>query len=322
METNHRSEDFRDVRGQFHAKRAIEVAMAGGHNMLMIGPPGSGKTMLAKRIPSILPPMSFEEGLETTRIHSVTGLLPSETGIIDTRPFRSPHHTISDAGLVGGGSVPRPGEVSMAHNGVLFLDELPEFPKPALEALRQPMEAGRTTVARAAAHITYPSRFQLIAAMNPCRCGYLGDAARECGQAPRCGENYQNRISGPLLDRIDLTVEVQPATAAELSRAPPGEASAVVAARVARARAAQRARFGPEGAASNAEADAMTLEMQAEARALLERAAEQLRLSPRGYSRTLRVARSIADLGGAPVIRRQDVAEALAFRHRGPRRKG
>jgi magnesium chelatase family protein len=313
--------DLADVRGMETARRALEIAAAGGHNLLLVGPPGSGKSMLAARLPGLLPDLEPQAALEVSMIHSVAGMLDGGR-LVMRPPFREPHHSASQAALTGGGQRARPGEVSLAHRGVLFLDELPEFPKPALEALRQPMETGRTTVARPAAHITYPSRFQLIAAMNPCRCGYLGDAARECGQAPRCGENYQNRISGPLLDRIDLTVEVQPATAAELSRAPPGEASAPVAARVARARAAQRARFGPDGAASNAEADATRLEMQAEARALLERAAEQLRLSPRGYTRTLRVARSIADLAAAAVIRRQDVGEALAFRHRGPRRKG
>jgi magnesium chelatase family protein len=211
--------------------------------------------------------------------------------------------------------------VSLAHHGVLFLDELPEFNRATLEALRQPLESGRVTVARANAHVTYPARFQLVAAMNPCRCGYLGDAARECGRAPRCGEDYQGRISGPLLDRIDLTVEVQPIPPSELSRAPPGEPSAVVAARVARARQAQRARFGEGGAATNAEADATKFELQPEARALAEQAADRLRLSARGYTRTLRVARSIADLAGAATIRRQDVAEALAFRHRMPGRR-
>ena len=236
-------------------------------------------------------------------------------------PFREPHHSASQAALTGGGQRAKPGEVSLAHRGVLFLDELPEFPRQTLDSLRQPMESGRTTVSRASAHVTYPSRFQLIAAMNPCRCGHLGDASRECGRAPRCGEDYQNRLSGPLLDRIDLTIEVQPTSMAELSRAPPGERSAAVAARVASARHAQQARAGETGPASNAEADANDLALLPEARGLAEQAAERLRLSPRGFIRTLRVARSIADLGGADAIRRQDVAEALAFRHRMPGKK-
>ena len=276
--------------------------------------------MLAARLPGLLPDLDPRAALEVSMIHSVAGMLDGGR-LVMRPPFREPHHSASQAALTGGGQRARPGEVSLAHRGVLFLDELPEFPKPALEALRQPMESGRTTVARAAAHITYPSRFQLVAAMNPCRCGYLGDGGRECGRAPRCGEDYQNRISGPLLDRVDLTVEVQPATAAELSRAPPGEATATVAARVARARLLQLSRYGEGGPATNAEADPQSLEQTPDARALLEQAAEKLRLSPRGYSRTLRVARSIADLGGAASIRRQDVAEALAFRHRMPGRR-
>lgn len=224
--------------------------------------------------------------------------------------------TARAAALTGGGNRARPGEVSLAHRGVLFLDELPEFPRAALEALRQPVESGRTTVARAMAHVTYPARFQLIAAMNPCRCGHLGDASRECGRAPRCGEDYQNRISGPLLDRIDLALQVQPVAPAELTHAPTGEPSAAVAARVAAARALQRGRGGEAGPPTNAEADAAGFEIVAEARALAERAADKLRLSPRGFTRTLRVARSIADLAGATAIRRQDVAEALAYRLR------
>ena len=288
--------------------------------MLMIGPPGSGKSMLAARLPGLLPDLEPREALEVSMIHSVAGLL--EGGRLLMRPpFREPHHSASQAALTGGGQRARPGEVSMAHRGVLFLDELPEFPKQTLESLRQPMESGRTTVARAAAHITYPARFQLVAAMNPCRCGYLGDASRECGKAPRCGEDYQNRISGPVLDRIDLTVEVQPASAAELARAPSGEKSAVVAARVARARTAQRARYGADGPASNAEADTNGVQLATDAQALASQAMDKLRLSPRGYTRVLRVARTIADLAGAPVVQRLHVAEALAFRHRMPGRR-
>ncbi len=289
-------------------------------NLLMIGPPGSGKSMLAARLPGLLPDLPPREALEVSMIHSVAGML--EGGRLVIRPpFREPHHSASQAALTGGGQRARPGEISLAHRGVLFLDELPEFPKQTLEALRQPMETGRTTVARAAAHITYPARFQLVAAMNPCRCGYLGDASRECGRAPRCAEDYQNRISGPVVDRIDLTVEVQPASAAELARAPAGEPSAAVAARVARARAAQRARHGEDGPASNAEADSREVEMAAEAHSLAEQAMEKLRLSPRGYTRVLRVGRTIADLAGAKVVQRPHVAEALAFRHRMPGRR-
>jgi magnesium chelatase family protein len=233
-------------------------------------------------------------------------------------PYREPHHSASQAALTGGGHQARPGEVSLAHRGVLFLDELPEFPRQALESLRQPMEAGRTTVARASAHVTYPARFQLIAAMNPCRCGYLGDAARECTRAPRCGEDYRHRLSGPLLDRIDLVVEVQPVTAAEISRAPAGEASSLVAGRVAQARSIQRSRYGDGGPATNSEADVPALELSGDARSFAEHAAEKLSLSPRGFTRMLRVARSAADLAGVASIRRQDIAEALAFRHRTP----
>ncbi len=291
------------------------------HNLLLIGSPGAGKSMLAARLPGLLPDLTPRQALEVSMIHSVAGLLDGGR-LVMRPPFREPHHSASQAALTGGGQRARPGEVSLAHRGVLFLDELPEFPKQALEALRQPMELGRTTVARAAAHITYPARFQLIAAMNPCRCGYLGDAAQECGRAPRCGEDYQNRISGPVLDRIDLTVEVQPASAAELARAPAGEASAAVAARVARARAAQHDRYGDDGAASNAEADSNTVQLAPEAQALAEQAMERLRLSPRGYTRVLRVARTIADLAGAAAVGRVHVAEALAFRHRTPGRRG
>ena len=315
-----RGPDLSDVKGMETAKRAVEIAAAGGHNLLMIGSPGSGKSMLAARLPGLLPDLEPKEALEVSMIHSVAGLL--EGGRLVMRPpFREPHHSASQAALTGGGQRAKPGEVSLAHRGVLFLDELPEFPKQTLESLRQPMESGRTTVARAAAHITYPARFQLVAAMNPCRCGYLGDASRECGRAPRCGEDYQNRISGPVLDRIDLTVEVQPASAAELARAPAGETSAAVAARVARARAAQRARYGPDGPVSNAEADSREVQLASDAAVLAEQAMDKLRLSPRGDTRVLRVARTIADIAGVPIVQRLHVAEALAFRHRMPGRK-
>ena len=309
--------DLSEVRGMETTKRALEIAAAGNHNLLMIGPPGAGKSMLAARMPRLLPDLSPPEMLEVSMVHSVAGLL--EGGRLVSRPpFRDPHHGASQAALAGGGQRARPGEISLAHRGVLFLDELPEFPRAALEALRQPLESGRTTVARAVAHVTYPARFQLIAAMNPCRCGYLGDASRECGRAPRCGEDYLGRISGPLLDRIDLTVQVQPIPPAELSRAPPGEPSDAVAARVGQARAVQRARY--DGAATNAEADPANMELQPEARQLVEQAATRLRLSARGFTRVLRVARTIADLAGAGAVRRADVAEALAYRHRIPGR--
>ena len=306
--------DLADVKGMEAAKRAVEVAAAGGHNLLLVGPPGAGKSMLACRIPGLLPDLTPLEALEVSTIHSVAGMLVGGL-MIKRPPYREPHHSASPAALTGGGQRARPGEVSLAHRGVLFLDELPEFPRPALEALRTPLETGRTTVARAAAHVTYPARFQLIAAMNPCRCGHLGDPARECGKAPRCGEDYLSRISGPLLDRIDMTVQVQPIPAAELSRAPAGERSAAVAARVAAARAVQR-----ERSTINAEMDVGTMELQPDARALAEKAAEKLRLSARGFTRVLRVARTVADLGRSGPVRRMDVAEALAFRHRVPGR--
>ena len=309
------SPDMADVRGMESARRAIEIAAAGSHNLLLVGPPGAGKSMLAARLPGLLPDLTPAEALEVSMIHSVAGMLEGGR-LVQRPPFREPHHNASPAALAGGGGRARPGEVSLAHRGVLFLDELPEFPRAVLEILRQPMETGHTTVSRAAAHITYPARFQLIAAMNPCRCGFLGDAGRECGRAPRCGEDYLARLSGPLLDRIDLTVQVQPVSASEMSRAPPGEATTTIAARVAAARAAQRNR----GPIRNAEADATQIVLTEDARKLTEQAASRLNLSPRGFTRVVRVARTIADLAGAATVRRQDVAEALAFRHRIPGR--
>ena len=311
--------DMADVRGMETARRALEVAAAGGHNLLLVGPPGAGKSMLAARIQGLLPDLSPVDALEVSMIHSVAGMLDGGR-LVMRPPFREPHHSASMAALTGGGQRARPGEVSLAHRGVLFLDELPEFPRPALEALRAPLESGRTTVSRAAAHVTYPARFQLVAAMNPCRCGYLGDAARECNRAPRCGEDYLGRISGPLLDRIDMVVHVHPTPPTELSRAPAGEATAVVGARVVAAREAQRARFGQDGPATNAEADIDRIGLHPDARTLAEQSAERLRLSSRGFTRILRVARTIADLAAIAVVRRSDVAEALAYRHRIPGR--
>jgi magnesium chelatase family protein len=308
--------DLAEVKGMETARRALEISAAGGHNLLLVGPPGSGKSMLAARLPGLLPDLTPREALEVSMIHSVAGML--EGGRLLTRPpFREPHHSASQAALTGGGRRGRPGEVSLAHRGVLFLDELPEFTRAALEAMRQPLESGSTTVARAAIHATYPARFQLIAAMNPCNCGHLADPARACSRAPRCGEDYAGRLSGPWLDRIDLSVAVEPLPPATLARAPSGEASAAVAARVAMARQTQRARWG-EAAATNAEVDGGRLQatFELEAMSLLERAAERLRLSARGFTRVMRVARSIADLAGAEPVRRGDVAEALAFRSR------
>lgn len=302
-----------DVKGQESAKRALEIAAAGQHNLLLVGPPGAGKSMLAARLPGLLPDLTPQEALEVSLVRSVAGLI--EHGRISARPpFREPHHSASQAALVGGGPGAKPGEISLAHRGVLFLDEWPEFPRPALEALRQPLESGTCTVSRAAAHVTYPARVQLVAAMNPCRCGHLGETLRECGQAPRCGEQYQSRLSGPLLDRIDLTIGMAPIAPGELARAPKGESSAVVAARVARARQAQYRR----ASVTNAEAplDALTSHAAPEALALAERASTQLGLSNRGFIRCFRVARSIADLAGEGLIARAHMAEALAFRQR------
>jgi magnesium chelatase family protein len=319
--------DLRDIKGQESAKRALEVAAAGGHNLLMAGPPGAGKSMLAQRLPGILPPLSPAEALEVSMIHSVAGSLTGGR-LLRRRPFRDPHHSASLPALAGGGIRAKPGEISLAHLGVLFLDELPEFQRGALEALRQPMETGRVSVARANAHVTYPARVQLIAAMNPCRCGYLDDPGRACNRAPRCAADYQSKISGPLFDRIDLHVDVPAVSAADLSLPPPAEDSAQVAARVADARARQTARFAalPQDARprTNAEADGQLLEEIAapdpEGRKLLTQATDALKLSARGYHRVLRVARTLADLDGAENVRRQHIAEALTYRRTLPGR--
>lgn len=305
--------DLRQVKGQEVAKRALEIAAAGGHNLLMVGPPGAGKSLLASCLPGILPPLTPAEALEVSMVASAAGIL--EGGRISrVRPFRAPHHSASMAALTGGGLRARPGEVSLAHLGVLFLDELPEFQRAVLDSLRQPLETGKVDVARANAHVTYPARVQLVAAMNPCRCGHLGDPALGCSRAPRCAADYQMRVSGPLLDRIDLHVQVDPVSAADLALPPPAEGSAEVAARVAQARAVQAAR----GVRSNAELEGEALESHASpdeaGRALLLQASTALRLSARSYTRVLRVARTIADLAGSEQVRRLHVAEALSYR--------
>lgn len=312
--------DLADVKGQESARRALEVAAAGGHNLLMVGPPGAGKSMLASRLPSILPPLAPEELLEVSMIHSMAGLLSG--GLVGRqRPFRAPHHSASMAALVGGGSRPKPGEVALAHHGVLFLDELPEFNPGVLDALRQPLEAGRTAIARANHRIVYPSRVQLVAAMNPCRCGRAGEPGFACGQGRNCAARYQSRVSGPLLDRIDLQIEVPTVTAGDLMAPRNGEASADVLKRVTAARALQRARFenvSGDAQRSNATCDGALLEEIAApdgpGMALLREAAEALALSARGYHRTLRVARTLADLDGEAGVRRIHIAEALSYR--------
>ena len=312
-------EDFADVKGQALAKRALEIAAAGGHNVLMIGAPGSGKTMLARRMPTILPPLSPGEALETTKIHSVAGKAGAAGGLMARRPYRAPHHTISQVALIGGGQSPRPGEVSLAHNGVLFLDELPEFGRSVLEVLRQPLEEKKITVSRAKYSVEYPANFTLVAAMNPCPCGYYNHPARECVCSPGSVHRYMGRISGPLMDRIDLHVEVTPVAPAELAAAAPGEPSAAIRERVVRARGMQAERFrNLPGVHTNAMMNSAMLaeycRLDAASAALLERAMERLALSARAYDRIRRVARTIADLAGRGRIGASDVAEAINYR--------
>ncbi len=314
--------DLKQVKGQEVAKRALEIAAAGGHNLLLNGPPGAGKSLLASCLPGILPELTAAEALEVSMVQSVAGLL--EGGKISrARPFRAPHHSASMAALTGGGLKVRPGEVSLAHLGVLFLDELPEFQRPVLDSLRQPLETGSIDIARANAHVTFPARVQLIAAMNPCRCGHLGDPALACSRAPRCAADYQSKVSGPMLDRIDLHVEVDPVSAADLGLPPAAEGSSEVAARVTVARQRQISRHKETGARSNAELDGDALERFATpddaGRALLLQAADAMRLSARSYTRMLRVARTIADLAGRQQVARVHIAEALSYRRQAPR---
>src|SRR5437867_3541866 len=319
-ESQHYVVDFKDVRGQQTAKRALEVACAGGHNILMIGPPGSGKTMLAKRMPTILPPFSFEEALETTKIHSVAGVLDPGAGLVGVRPFRSPHHTISDAGLIGGGAVPRPGEVSLAHNGVLFLDELPEFPRNVLEVMRQPLEDGTVCIARAAMSLTFPARFMLAAAMNPCPCGFHNDRTHECHCTPPMIQRYISKISGPLLDRIDIHIDIPAVNYKDLRSTSEPENSARILERVIRARHIQLTRFtsGKEKLYCNAQMSPRHIrafcELSPDCERLLERAMTQQGLTARAHDRILKVARTVADLEAAATIEPKHIAEAIQYR--------